>query len=184
MINLSSVNFFYGDKQILKDFSLNVQEGERICLFGESGSGKTTILRLILGLEKANSGNILIDGKPSVVFQENRLLPFETVMGNIRAVKGNIDKGKELLEKFGLVEYADKYPRSLSGGMKRRVSIVRALCVDFDFLVLDEPFSGLDRENTRLAAQLIKEYAKDKTTVLVSHSKWEAELLGAKIINI
>ena len=158
MINLNNVSFSYGDKKILENFNLKVEAGERICLFGESGKGKTTVLRLILGLETPDSGNTVIQGNASVVFQENRLLPFETVLGNIRTVKGDEEKARELLEKFGLSDYAEKYPRSLSGGMKRRVAIIRALCSEFDFLVLDEPFAGLDKENIELAAQIINEY--------------------------
>ena len=184
MINLNNVSFSYGDKKILENFNLKVESGERICLFGESGKGKTTVLRLILGLDTQNSGNTVIQGNPSVVFQENRLLPFETVLGNIRTVKGDEEKARELLEKFGLADYAEKYPRSLSGGMKRRVAIIRALCREFDFLVLDEPFAGLDKENIELAAEIINEYSKDKAIILVTHSEWEAELLDAKIVNI
>ncbi len=184
MINLNNVSFSYGDKKILENFNLKVEAGERICLFGESGKGKTTVLRLILGLEIPNSGNAVIEGKASVVFQENRLLPFETVLGNIRTLKGDEEKARELLEKFGLADYAEKYPRSLSGGMKRRVAIIRALCSEFDFLVLDEPFAGLDKENIELAAQIINEYSKAKAIILVTHSEWEASLLGAKIVNI
>ena len=184
MINLNNVSFSYGDKKILENFNLKVEAGERICLFGESGKGKTTVLRLILGLEIPNSGNAVIEGKASVVFQENRLLPFETVLDNIRTVKGDEEKARKLLEKFGLADYAEKYPRSLSGGMKRRVAIIRALCSEFDFLVLDEPFAGLDKENIELAAQIINEYSKDKAIILVTHSEWEASLLGAKIVNI
>ena len=88
MITIDNISFFYGEKQVLKDFSLKIQKGDRICLIGESGCGKTTLLRLVLGLEKPTNGNIITTQKlkPSVVFQENRLLPFKTVLENITLV--------------------------------------------------------------------------------------------------
>ena len=184
MINMSNVSFSYGEKKVLDNFNLSLKKGERACLFGESGSGKTTILRLICELEKAQSGQIIIGGKLSVVFQEDRLLPFKTVIENISAVNGDEKKCEELLKAFSLYEYKDKYPRSLSGGMKRRIAIIRALSRDFDILILDEAFNGIDRENIEKIAQIINENTKDKTLVMVSHSEWEAEILRAKIVKI
>ena len=184
MINMSNVNFSYGKRRVLNNFNLSVQKGERVCLFGESGSGKTTVLRLISSLESADEGQIIIGGKISVVFQEDRLLPFKTVIENIEAVNGDIDKCEELLKAFGLYEYRDKYPRSLSGGMKRRIAIIRALSRDFDILILDEAFNGIDKQNIEKIAQIINDNTKDKTVIMVSHSEWEAEMLGAKIIKI
>ena len=118
------------------------------------------------------------------MFQENRLLPFETVIGNIKAVNGDTDTAYKLLNDFGLYEYSDKYPRSLSGGMKRKVAIIRALSRSYDCLILDEPFAGLDKENIELIAETINELTADKTVILITHSKWEAEILNTKIINI
>lgn len=184
MINMSNVSFSYGEKRVLDNFNLSVKQGEKVCLFGESGSGKTTVLRLIASLETADSGQIIIGGKLSVVFQEDRLLPFKTVIENIAAVNGDTDKCEELLKAFSLYEYKDKYPRSLSGGMKRRIAIIRALSRDFDVLILDEAFNGIDRENIEKIVQIINENTKDKTLIMVSHSEWEAEILGAKIVKI
>ncbi len=184
MINMSNVSFSYGEKRVLDGFNLSVEKGDRVCLFGESGSGKTTVLRLISSLETANEGQIIIGGKLSVVFQEDRLLPFKTVMENIEAVNGDKEKCEELLKAFALYEYKDKYPRSLSGGMKRRIAIIRALSRDFDVLILDEAFNGIDRENIEKIAQIINENTRDKTLIMVSHSEWEAEILGAKIVKI
>ncbi len=184
MINMSNVDFSYGEKKVLENFNMSISKGEKICLFGESGSGKTTILRLICSLEKATFGQIITEGKISVVFQENRLLSFKTVMGNILAVNGDVAKCEQLLKDFSLYEYRDKYPRSLSGGMKRRIAIIRALSRDFDILVLDEPFNGIDKENIEKISQIINKYTEGKTVVMVSHSQWEADMLGAKIIKI
>lgn len=184
MINMSNVSFSYGEKKVLDNFNLTVEQGERVCLFGESGSGKTTVLRLISSLETAESGQIVIGGRLSVVFQEDRLLPFKTVMENIKAVNGDTVKCEKLLKAFSLYEYKDKYPRSLSGGMKRRIAIIRALSRDFDILILDEAFNGIDKENIEKIAQIINENTKNKTLIMVSHSEWEADILGAKIVKI
>ena len=186
MIKFDNVSFSYGDNLILKNFNLEIKNGDRVCFFGESGCGKTTLLRLILGLEKQKNGKIIKSEnlKPAVVFQENRLLPFKTVLENIVLFCGNAKRAENNLNALGVSDCKNLYPNELSGGMKRRVAIARALSVDFDYLCLDEPFTGLDNENIKLAAQHILNTAGNKPIILVSHSLEEAELLSAKIINI
>ncbi|MBO5020575.1 MAG: ABC transporter ATP-binding protein [Clostridia bacterium] len=182
MIKFNNVTFGYGKKKIFENFNFHIKDGEKISLFGESGCGKTTLLRLILGLEKAQKGQIIKkEGlKASVVFQENRLLPFKTVLQNITMFSDE-ETAIYHLNALGLSDYKNAYPDDLSGGMKRRVAIARALSIDFDFLILDEPFTGLDTENIKLATEHILKTAKDKTIILVTHSPYEIELLGAEI---
>ncbi len=182
MIKLENVTFAYGKKQVLKDFSLQIEKGERVCLFGESGKGKTTVLRLICGLEKPNSGKITgADEKRfSAVFQEDRLLSHLSVLENVSLV-GSEKKGKELLCALGLEDYLDKKIGDLSGGMRRRVAIARALNSDYDVLLLDEAFNGLDEDRGEKTAELILKETKNKTVIMITHNSEQAKWLKAKI---
>ena len=185
MISFKSVSFKYGKKQILKDFSLDIKSGDRICLFGESGLGKTTLLRLIMGLEKPTGGEItgVTHKKISAVFQEDRKLPIKTDKQNLMLF-GDEAEAAENLSALGLGAVADSYPASLSGGMARRVAIARALTHKADIYLFDEPFNGLDSDNIKSAADLILEKTKGKTFIAVTHNKGEAELLGTKILDL
>ena len=186
MISIENISFSYGEKKVLDSFSLKIDKSSRICILGESGCGKTTLLRLILGLEKPQSGIIKRDGalRPSAVFQENRLLPFKTVLQNITLIGSDEKTALAHLKALGLEAAADSLPAELSGGMQRRAAIARALSADYDYLVLDEPFTGLDEENTLYAARHISQSVSDRALILVTHSKKEAEMLGAEIIDI
>lgn len=186
MININNISFSYGKNKIFENFSLKISSGQRICLYGESGCGKTTLIRLILGLLKVESGNIEISHtlKPSVVFQENLLLPFKTILENLTIFGAQEDIALKNLKALGIGETANLYPKELSGGMQRRVAIARALSVPFDFLILDEPFTGLDEENIKITVKRILEILKDKPLILITHSQLESELLKAKIVKI
>ena len=183
MIKINNLSFSYADKSVFGNFSLEIPSGKRICIFAESGRGKTTLLRLILGLEKPCGGSIETGGaRMSAVFQEDRLLPFKTVLENITLIGAEKETALYMLAQLGIAEAADKYPSELSGGMRRRAAIARALSAEYGCLILDEPFAGLDKKNIEKAAALISESVGKRTLIAVTHSEREAELLGAKII--
>lgn len=184
MIELRKVSFSYGEKPVLSDFSLTVSPDRPICLQGPSGCGKTTVLRLILGLEQPASGLVSAPKRMAAVFQEDRLFPTLSVGRNIAIVSGKDDHTAELLQKAGLYDWRHKSVGSLSGGMRRRLAILRALNAEADGYVLDEPFNGLDSDNRALMADLITAYTKGKPLVLVSHREGDAERLGAEIVRI
>jgi len=185
MIEFKNVFFTYKEKPILNDFSLQINKGDRLCLFGESGKGKTTILRLLTGLEKCQKGEILgnSDKRFSVVFQEDRLLLNLTVLENV-ALVGEREKAVKLLTALDLGNCLDMKPNQLSGGMSRRVAIARALCANYDILLLDEAFNGLDEEHVKSACDLILKELNDRPLVLVSHNKEHIEYLNAKTVLI
>ena len=151
---------------------------------GPSGCGKTTILRLIMGLEKTDSG--MIQGgenkKLSVVFQEDRLWESFTAISNILSVapkKISQEEAIKHLEEIGLRDCFNKPVSQLSGGMKRRVAIVRAILSCGDLIILDEPFKGLDKESLNLAINYVKKHTLKSTVIVVTHSLEEAKLLEA-----
>ena len=189
-IILKDVYKAYKDKTVLKGCNLTFPEGKVTCLMGPSGCGKTTILRLIMGVEKADKG--IIQGiqhkKLSVVFQEDRLCMDFTAPANILMVAPkNVSKEEVIrhLEEIGLRDCFHKPVSELSGGMKRRVAIVRAVVSSGDLILLDEPFKGLDKDTLNIAAGYVRKYTKKATVIIVTHSLEEAELLKAdKLINI
>ena len=186
-LELQKISFSYptssGDrKRLFQDFSMIVPSGGRICLFGPSGIGKSTLLRLMMELETPDSGSVFYPEKlkKAVVFQEDRLLPFATVLRNL-TLFGSLSDAKRHLAALGLDGYEDALPSALSGGMKRRAAIARALTADGDILFLDEPFSGLDRETLARTAAHMTACSRGKTVIMVSHSKEEARLLEAEL---
>ena len=167
----------FGDKIIFRNFSLSVSDGERVLITGESGRGKTTLLRLIAGLDGECEGSI--DFPPSVMlFQEDRLIENMSVISNLMLVTDGRKKAVTLLEKAGLRGEEKSIVSSLSGGMKRRVSIVRLLLLESSVYLLDEPFTGLDGETKRKTAALITEKTEGKTVIVVSHTQGDGSLLG------
>ena len=187
MLELNGVVLNFGDKQVLKDFSLTVQPGRRIALMGPSGCGKTTALRVAMGLVKPQKGRVNNQfSKTAVVFQEPRLLPWRTAEENINLVLGDgqdtLDRARAWLQEMGLGDAGKLYPGELSGGMQQRVALARAMAADGDLLILDEPFKGLD-EGLRL--DVMAAVGRTKAAVLlVTHDVREAEALGCEILQM
>lgn len=177
----------YGNNRVLDHFSCVFKEKKTTCIMGKSGVGKTTLLSILMGIEKAESGTIdgLQGKKISVVFQENRLFENLDAVTNIHIATG---KEKEeiipLLKEMDLPEADEKPVMEYSGGMKRRVSIARALLADFDLLIMDEPLKGLDEETKNKVSDVIKKNIHGKTVIFVTHDERECEFFDADCINI
>lgn len=187
MIELKSISFSYGEKEVLKNLSFTFPDKGVFAVMGESGKGKTTLLRLLCGLEKPRAGEIeSTHPKVAFAFQEPRLIPWLDCENNINFVlpkeKQSPDTAQKLLQEFELSSYAKKLPSALSGGMKQRLSLARALAFDADLLLLDEPFSALDAALKKRVASLVKRANPDGLTVIVTHDRQDAELLGATVL--
>ena len=179
-IELKEVSKSFDGKHVLNAFSARVEEGQTVCLMGSSGCGKTTLLRILAGLMPPDSGSIhgMSGKKLSMVFQEDRLLENFTVWRNLKLTAQSkftrADAERALLavgmEKSVLTQKVSL----LSGGMKRRVAILRALAADYDVLLLDEPTSGLDESNKNAVIAYIKEQCRGKTAFWVTHDENEA----------
>lgn len=189
MLELKNVSKSYGEKRVLENFSLRFPENGVVAMLGKSGCGKTTMLRLIAGLEAPDSGEIVFPEKRvvSMVFQEDRLLDALDVRGNILAVTGKNSEtlriADECLERCGLLGVANARISSLAGGMKRRVAIARAIAFGGDILLLDEPFKGLDDETKRQVCEFVFENSRDRLTLMVTHDKDEAAKYAQTILH-
>ncbi len=177
----------YDEKQVLHNFNAILENGKTTALMGTSGSGKTTLANILLGFESADSGSVTgLPDRKSAVFQEDRLSENYSALTNVQAVcknKADKEKAKNLLCRLGLEKDLKTQVRSLSGGMKRRVALARALCAEYDFLVLDEPFKGLDEQTKEATMQTVKEMTRGKTVLLITHDKDEAQFFTDTIIN-
>ena len=178
MIELREISVSFGEHRVLERLSDRWPDGGTVVLRGPSGSGKTTLLRVLCGLLRPDAGSVtgLERRRVSVVFQEDRLLPWRTALENVALVSGE-RTARELLGRLDLLEAADSRPDALSGGMRRRVAMARALAYSDDVLLFDEPFTGLDVARRDAAAALIRERAK--LIVVATHDEAEAALLGA-----
>lgn len=199
MLTLSHVGRrFPGGVEALRDASLRLTEGDFVALLGPSGCGKSTLLRLIAGLDQPDSGSVTWDGRPPApgdvgyVFQDATLLPWATARANVflplrlRGVARDVamPQVQAALQRVGLAGFEKARPRQLSGGMRMRVSIARALVTNPRLLLMDEPFAALD-EFTRhkLQADLLKVWREAGCTVVfVTHSIYEAAFLARRIV--
>jgi NitT/TauT family transport system ATP-binding protein len=183
LLKLENVSKNFGKLCIFKNISLSISKGEKVALLGPSGCGKTTLLRIIAGLEDADGKIEKNFDKIGYIFQESRLIPWKTIYENLKFVSEDSKKIDNILKSLKLYEFKDYYPIKLSGGMKQRVNLARALLVEPDLLLLDEPFSSLD---IHIKWNLIKDLNTqiDKnhiTTILVTHDLKEALMLSDKI---
>ena len=177
VISVKNVSKSFGGHAVLLNFSVEIPLCGVTVLRGASGAGKTTLFRLLLGLEQPDAGEIIgMSGrKPAVVFQEDRLLPWASALENA-ALGSDEARATAALTQLGLGESLCLLPRELSGGMKRRVAIARALAYQGDILFLDEPFTGLDEENKRIAADAM--LAAHIPVLVITHDDAEAALFG------
>ena len=192
MIEIKGLCKSFGDHEVLKGIDQNVEEGEVLCIVGPSGSGKSTMLRCINRLEEPTGGEIYIDGelvteanvdamrtKMGMVFQSFNLFPHKSVLENLTIGPINVkkadkkeseEKGVAVLERVGLAEKANEYPRNLSGGQQQRVAIARALAMDPEVMLFDEPTSALDPEMVGEVLDVMKSRARDgMTRIVVTH---------------
>jgi ABC-type nitrate/sulfonate/bicarbonate transport system ATPase subunit len=199
-LELFNISFEYNGVTALKDVSFDVKEGEFVSIVGPSGCGKSTLLSVIDGLVPTTSGRITLVGKDvkapghdrAMVFQEASLLPWRSVLGNItfgmecQNVSKNERKRKalELISLVGLDGYAEKYPHQLSGGMQQRVNLARALAVEPDILLMDEPFAALDAQTREsMQAELLNVWQRTgKTVLFVTHQIDEAIYLSDRVV--
>lgn len=206
IIEVKHLHKVFGDLEVLKDISFEVQEGEVICLIGPSGSGKSTLLRCLNKLEEKQDGDIIILGEDisgikkinqfreniGMVFQHFNLFPNYTVMQNMILApvmlkkmnkKEATEKAEELLKRVGLYDKKDVYPVTLSGGQKQRVAIARALAMNPKIMLFDEPTSALDPEMVGEVLDVMKELAKEgMTMVVVTHEMGFARDVAERII--
>ena len=173
MLRIENITLKYEDKTVIEGLSYTFAEGTITAITGASGSGKTTLLYLLSGLKKAKKGTVYNDHKRiAAVFQEHRLFPWLSAIDNITVTGADISRAKELLKLLFPDETIDsKYPDELSGGMKQRIAIARALAYDPDLLLLDEPFKGLDKETKAVVANIVFDAMKGKTCILITHDE-------------
>ena len=186
-IVLKNITKSFGEKTVFRDFSAVFPGGGVSCLMGPSGGGKTTLLRMILGLETPESGVITgVPERKAAVFQEDRLCPGVSPVENVLLVTGKEKEGeaRSLLTELGLGDSLDLPCCELSGGMRRRAAIARALLAEGELLTLDEPFKGLDEQNRRAAAALVLACRRGRTLLYVTHERGEAALLGGEVYQI
>ena len=207
MIKIEGLNKFFGDKHVLIDVNLEINNGEVIGLIGPSGSGKSTLIRCINNLEKPTSGNVYINEKKitqmnreidmvrqeiGMVFQHFHLFPHKTVFKNITTapiLTGRLTEEKakakamELLKTMDLVDKKDAYPNSLSGGQKQRIAIARALAMDPKIMLFDEVTSALDPEMVGEVLNVMKDLAKTgMTMIVVTHEMAFAKQVADRVI--
>ncbi|WP_329415051.1 amino acid ABC transporter ATP-binding protein [Streptomyces sp. NBC_00704] len=207
LIELRDVNKYFGELHVLQDVSLTVGRGEVVVVIGPSGSGKSTLCRAINRLEPIASGTITLDGQPlpeegkglarlrsevGMVFQSFNLFAHKTVLQNIslgqvkvrRRKKDEADRrSRELLDRVGLADQADKYPAQLSGGQQQRVAIARALAMDPKALLFDEPTSALDPEMINEVLEVMRQLARDgMTMVVVTHEMGFARSAANRVL--
>jgi NitT/TauT family transport system ATP-binding protein len=199
-LEITGLSKSFGELEALRGIDVAVEQGEFISVVGPSGCGKTTFLRMVAGLEAASAGTILLDGQPlrgpgnnrGFVFQNDSLLPWRTVLGNALIgpeVAGSVGDNERsrtlnLLKLVGLGGFEQYYPRQLSGGMRQRVNLARALAIDPDVLLMDEPFASLDAQTREIMqTELLRIWEQGRKTVLfVTHQIDEAVFLADRVL--
>jgi NitT/TauT family transport system ATP-binding protein len=199
-LSLNGLSKRFGDLEVLREINVAIERGAFISLVGPSGCGKTTLLRIVAGLEAATSGAVLLDGRTvgapggdrGFVFQSDNLLPWRTVFDNAiigpeiagRVGAAEKDRIRYLLHLVGLDGFENYFPRQLSGGMRQRVNLARALAIDPEILLMDEPFSALDAQTREIMqTELMRIWEEGRKTVLfVTHQIDEAVFLSDRVL--
>ena len=207
LIEVKDLSKSFGEKKILKNISVDIREGDVVCVIGPSGSGKSTFLRCLNRLEEPTDGHIFFEGvdicdkstnidkhrqKMGIVFQQFNLFPHMTILQNLTIAPMRLQgKSKreaeeyalEMLEKVGLKDRANAYPSALSGGQQQRIAIVRALCMKPDVMLFDEPTSALDPEMVGEVLNVMKDLAAQKMTmVVVTHEMGFAREVSTRVM--
>lgn len=180
-INLRGISKSFDGKAVLEDFSAVIKGGEVNCILGASGSGKTTIGRIICSLETPDGGVVEgVEGRRlSVVFQEDRLCDGISSLSNVRFVSGaSVQDIEKAFHDTGLEGVEGQVAGTLSGGQRRRVALVRAVLADCDVLLMDEPFKGLDGKTKARVMKWVKGMTAGKTVILITHDSGEADFMG------
>jgi NitT/TauT family transport system ATP-binding protein len=199
-LSLNGLTKRFGELEVLREINVAIDRGAFISLVGPSGCGKTTLLRIVAGLEPASSGAVLLDGRAvgapggdrGFVFQSDNLMPWRTVFDNAiigpeivgRTGAAEKDRIRGLLRLVGLEGFENYFPRQLSGGMRQRVNLARALAIDPDILLMDEPFSALDAQTREIMqTELMRIWEEGRKTVLfVTHQIDEAVFLSDRVL--
>lgn len=198
MIHIDAVSHQFAQLPVLQNISLNIEKGEFVVILGPSGCGKSTLLSLAAGFMPPTTGSITVDNQKPVpeskkfgfVFQDYSLFPWKTVLGNIKAGLLGLSKEEQniialdLIEKIDLTEFTHQYPHKLSGGMKQRVGLARALAYDPEILLMDEPFGALDAQTRKKMQQELRKILDvfNKTVIFITHSVIEAVYLADRVI--
>ena len=200
VINNLSKKFDNSDKSTLKEISLEIEAGEFVCIVGQSGCGKSTLLNLVAGLEEITSGEIILDGKlvsgpgadRTVMFQEHGLYPWLNVIENVKfgmklaglSKAEQEERAMKYLRMVHLEEYKDYPIHQLSGGMRQRVALARALTMDSKVLLMDEPFSALDKQTSNFLREELEQIwlETEKTILFITHSVEEAVYLADRVV--
>lgn len=177
----------FGENVVLENFSHDFAKGKSAAILGRSGCGKTTLLNILMGLLPPDSGEVIREGRISAVFQENRLCENLSASANIRLVTGKKLTERQIAAEFsavGLQGCENKPVRELSGGMKRRAALLRALLSEYDILFADEPFKGLDADTKLGVMRYFKEKTAGKTVIFVTHDNAECDSLADETVTL
>ncbi|PYZ97262.1 ABC transporter ATP-binding protein [Alteribacter lacisalsi] len=201
-LDIKRLTKYYHEEAVFRDVSMRLEKGDILSLVGPSGTGKSTFLRCLAGLEQGTSGQIIIEGRDMtnvkaekrpvvLMFQQPLLFPHMTVLENvtyglrIRGIRKKAlhEKGRRMLGKVSLSDYADRYPSECSGGQQQRIALARALIIKPELLLLDEPFSSLDEQLRRSLRSWVRELLKEEnmTSIFVTHDREEAVFIGDRL---
>lgn len=184
-MKINNLTKAFGNNTVFKDFNLEIKDNQVTYIMGKSGIGKTTLFKMIAGLDKDYTGNISFEGSIAYVFQEPRLFPHLSVLNNLKIVNDfPTYDAYEILSTVELGGCENMMPSELSGGMKMRLSIARAIYYNADVILMDEPFVSIDSDTKERIAKSIFDLLKGKTVIVISHDQNEANKYADKIINI